>query len=76
MSKYLTILSKDVRSNKIKTWYGIHDKSKEQITLYRKGRSMDKSTGLPKMYFDRFIPDSILDTGIFKMGTSTYYLQY
>ena len=65
--KFIRIISKDCRSDDIKTWYGVHSPRNRKVYLYRKGKT--------KMIFSRGISDLILDTKAFSTGTSTYYIK-
>ena len=61
--------------DKTRIWYGVHDSKERIVRLYRKGKKINKKTNKPKMYWDRFISDDILITGIIKSNVTTYELQ-
>jgi len=65
--KFIRIISKDCRSDDIKTWYGVHSPRNRKIRLYQKGKT--------KMILRRSISDLILETRAFSTGTSVYEIK-
>lgn len=74
---FLTIYSRDCRSDDTKKWIGIldnHDILGIVISLYKISKRSKEFNGekYPLLIFDRFISSELLSKGKFRIGTSSY----
>ena len=74
LSEFTKCYSRDCRTESIKEWYGLIDKERNQLTLYKKMKRKVKlgEQKYTHMAYDRFVPLDIFKYGIFQLGTSTY----